>query len=63
MTRFGMGENDFKTLAALMGDLIKNGRSVKDEIVKFRQNFLDMQFCFKESEFADVAGALLDSIR
>jgi len=63
MTRFGMGEKDFKSLAALMGDLIKNNRAVKDEIIKFRRNFLDMQFCFKESEFADVAGALLDSIK
>jgi aminomethyltransferase len=63
MTRFGMGEKDFKALAALMGDLIKNGRAVKDEIIKFRQNFLDMQFCFKEGEFADVTGALLDSIK
>lgn len=63
MTRFGMGEKDFMALAALMGDLIKNNRAVKDEIIKFRRNFLDMQFCFKEGEFADVAGSLLDSIK
>jgi aminomethyltransferase len=63
MTRFGMTEKDFKALAALMGDLIKNGRTVKEEIMKFRQNFKDMQFCFKENEFTDVAASLLDSIK
>jgi len=63
MTRFGMKEKDFKALAALMGDLIKNGRAVKEEIVKFRRNFTDRQFCFKESEFTDVAASLLDSIK
>jgi aminomethyltransferase len=63
MTRFGMKEKDFKALAALMGDLIKNSRAVKEEIIKFRRNFLDMQFCFKESEFADVADSLLDAIK
>jgi len=63
MTRFGMKGNDFKALAALMGDLIKHGTAIKDEIVKFRQNFLDMQFCFNEKEFADVAKSLLNAVK
>jgi len=63
MTRFGMEEKDFKALAVLMGDLIKKGIAVKDEIIKFRQDFLDMQFCFKESEFEDVAKSLLTALK
>ncbi len=63
MTRFGMKEKDFKALAALMADLIKNSMAVKDEIVKFRQNFLDMQFCFKENEFKDVSASLLNAMK
>lgn len=36
MTRFGMKEKDFQTLAALMADPIQNRSSIKDEIIKFR---------------------------
>lgn len=54
MTRFGMKENDFKALAALMADLIKTGVSVKDEIIRLRQNFLEMKFCFTQENLGDI---------
>jgi aminomethyltransferase len=60
MTRFGMKENDFQTLAGLMADLIKKGMPVKDEIKKFRNNFLDMQFCFNKSDVMDMGLSLFD---
>ncbi len=63
MTRFGMKEKDFETLAGLMADLIKNGSAVKEEIAGFRENFLEMQFCFKEREVLDIAESLLGSLR
>ncbi len=63
MTRFGMKEKDFKTLAAFMGDLIKNGTGIRHEIANLRETFQDMQFCFTESEFKDVAASLLASIK
>jgi aminomethyltransferase len=63
MTRFGMKEKDFTTLAGLMADLIKNGSAVKGEIARFRENFLEMQFCFKEREVLDIAESLLGSLR
>ncbi len=59
MTRFGMKENDFKTLAGLMADLIKTQSPVKDEIIKFRKNFLDMQFCFNESDVQNILPSFL----
>jgi len=46
MTRFGMQANDFAVLAEYMSEVIKNNKSVKDKIKKFRTNFLDMKYCF-----------------
>jgi len=59
MTRFGMEEKDFQTLAGLMTDVITKGIDVKEEIIKFRNNFLDMQFCFNESDVQHLIPKLL----
>ncbi len=58
MTRFGMTEKDFQTLAGLMADLIKNGIDIKEEIIKLRNRFLEMQFCFKESDLHNLSTPL-----
>ncbi len=63
MTRFGMAEKDFKTLAGLMADLIQKGSAVKDDIIKFRNHFMDMHFCFKEAEVQDKVSALCDTFK
>lgn len=63
MTRFGMKEKDFKALAALMGDFIKNGTAIKGEVIKLRGNFMDMRFCFKESEFGNIAASLISELK
>ncbi|MBL6993872.1 glycine cleavage system aminomethyltransferase GcvT [Desulfobacula sp.] len=63
MTRFGMEEKDFKTLAGLMADLIKNKSAVKNDIIKFRNNFLDMRYCFNEADVQDMAISLLDAFK
>jgi len=63
MTRFGMKAKDFQTLAALMADLILNGSPVKDEIIKFREQFIDMQFCFSEEDVQDIVPSLLEAFR
>ncbi len=59
MTRFGMKKRDFQTLAGLMADLIKNKTPVKDEIKKLRTRFIDMQFCFNESDVQHLLPKLL----
>ncbi len=51
MTRFGMTEADFGELAQLMSDLIRDGKNIKAEVRRFRQQFLDMQYCFRGEEF------------
>ena len=50
MTRFGMQEADFESLAELMADVILCGRSAKEEVKALRSRFLDMQFCFTGGE-------------
>ena len=39
MTRFGMKEEDFRSAAGLMSDLIKDGKTVKGEVEKIRRKF------------------------
>jgi len=63
MTRFGMDKNDFQILAGLMADLIKNKSNVKDEIIKLRSRFFDMQFCFTESDVQDKMTSLCDFLK
>ena len=63
MTRFGMKEKDFQTFAGLMADHILNGVSVKDEVAKLRQNFLDMQYCFSPDQVGTTIEALAGGIK
>lgn len=51
MTRFGMKEKDFETLASLLADAVK-GKNVKEEIIKLRADFLKLGYCFDEEKLA-----------
>ncbi|MCK4625827.1 MAG: glycine cleavage system protein T, partial [Phycisphaerae bacterium] len=51
MTRFGMGEGDFETVAQLIADVVNNDKSVKAEVKSFRGGFTDLNFCFASEEF------------
>ncbi len=54
MTRFGMREDDFRTLAGLVHDVVKKYSNVTEEVKTLRNRFLELQFCFTGDEFADV---------
>jgi aminomethyltransferase len=54
MTRFGMTEADFGELAQLIYDIVKKDKSAKEEVIAFRQRFLDMQYCIEDSEIDDL---------
>jgi aminomethyltransferase len=54
MTRFGMQEEDFKSLAKLIHDVITKKKYVKQEVAFFRSRFLDMRYCFSGKEFDNV---------
>jgi len=53
MTRFGMRTADFETLAQYIRDVISDNRSVGEKIAEFRKRFLDMKYCFDDSDFDD----------
>jgi aminomethyltransferase len=53
MTRFGMEAEDFGELAQLMHDVIVNGTDVKDKTAAFRKRFLEMKYCFSETQFQE----------
>ncbi len=50
MTRFGMKETDFQTLADLMADVIVQNKQIKSQVAAFRKGFQEMQYCFSENE-------------
>jgi len=54
MTRFGMQAEDFRTLAEFMADVIKRGRNIKQEVIRLRQKFHKLRFCFKGENYDDL---------
>jgi hypothetical protein len=62
MTRFGMTEKDFEVLAGFVADVILNGKTVKEEVAAFRENFLEMKFCLPAQEAIPVAAEIFRSI-
>jgi aminomethyltransferase len=53
MTRFGMVEDDFRDLAVLIHDVVKNNKNVTDEVKTLRERFSELQFCFSGDEYAE----------
>jgi glycine cleavage system T protein (aminomethyltransferase) len=54
MTRFGMKEDDFRTLAELIRDVIVTGSDVKGKVQELRDRFSRLQFCFSSNDFSDL---------
>jgi len=62
MTRFGMREADFATLAGLVADVIVRNRAAGDAVARERARFLDMQYCLPAARALPLAGEILASI-
>ncbi len=58
MTRFGMREDDLRTVAGLVRDVVVKKANVVDQVIRLRGRFLDLQYCFRGDEFADVMDRL-----
>jgi aminomethyltransferase len=58
MTRFGMQEREFDTVAQFMADVILHERCVADAVSDFRKNFTDMHYCFAGAAIDDLLGEL-----
>lgn len=52
MTRFGMEEDDFRSLAGLMRDVVIKDAVVTDKVKALRERFRELQFCFRGDEYA-----------
>jgi glycine/serine hydroxymethyltransferase len=59
MTRFGMTEKDFDELSGLMAEVIVRGRKAKDEVSRYRRNFLAMKFCLPPDEALPLAARIV----
>jgi aminomethyltransferase len=51
MTRFGMKEADFAKLAHLLAAVVGEGRAVREEVVRLREGFRDLHYCFSGPQF------------
>ena len=54
MTRFGMTPADFQQVAQLIRDVVIDGTSVKQQVKEFRKNFLDLKYCFSDSQYDEL---------
>ncbi|MBW1896479.1 MAG: glycine cleavage system aminomethyltransferase GcvT [Deltaproteobacteria bacterium] len=62
MTRFGMEQNDFQTLAGLIHDAIANDANVVQEVKALRKQFGELRFCFRGEEYGDLIQKLHELI-
>ena len=62
MTRFGMTEKDFDELAGLIADIIIKDMKAKEDVKKFRENFLEMKFCLPRKQAIPLALQIAQSI-
>ncbi len=62
MTRFGMKEKDFDVLSGLIADVVIQNKTVKDDVKKFRRDFLEMKFCLPPKEAIPLAAKILKSV-
>jgi aminomethyltransferase len=62
MTRFGMKEKDFQTLAGLMADNILRDMDIKESIKELRRSFQNMQYCFTPEQVGLTMEDLLKGI-
>jgi len=62
MTRFGMVEKDFDTLAGLMSDIIIRGQAAGEEVARYRKSFLTMGFTLPPAEALPLAAKILSSV-
>jgi len=59
MTRFGMKEKDFEKLSGFVADVIIRNKNVKEEVKKFRENFLQMKYCLSPQEALPIASKII----
>ena len=54
MTRFGMGQEDFRALALLMKEIVIDGADLVEQVKALREPFRELRFCFTGDQYADL---------
>jgi glycine/serine hydroxymethyltransferase len=62
MTRYGMKEQDFDTLARFMADIILRKKNVAKEVAEFRSRFCAMEYCLSIEQTTRLAPRLFESV-
>lgn len=62
MTRYGMTEEDFRTLAGYVADVIIRNVDTRGKIAEFRKNFLTMHYCLSLEKTAPFVARIFSSI-
>ncbi len=60
MTRFGMEEEDFRELAALIKEVIVDGADVAEKVRAMRGRFTELRYCFRPEEYAELMEGLYE---
>ncbi|MBI2549403.1 glycine cleavage system aminomethyltransferase GcvT [Candidatus Woesearchaeota archaeon] len=61
MTRFGMKEPDFRTLAGYVAEVVKHKMTVGPEVSQFRRRFTEMHYVFPAQQTAELVAMLQDA--
>ncbi|MBN1222195.1 MAG: hypothetical protein JXB23_03030 [Candidatus Aminicenantes bacterium] len=62
MTRFGMKEDDFGALSEYIADVVVKNKTVKEEVIQYRQGFLEMKYCLPAEQAVPLAAQILTSV-
>ncbi len=62
MTRFGMKEQDFDELSGYLSEVVIHNKKVKQEVKKFRENFLEMKYCLEPEKAVPLAAQVFGSL-
>ncbi len=62
MTRFGMGKKEFHQIAGFIADIIKNKNNIKNEVSKFRKDFLEMRYVFDKEMHASILKNVMENV-
>jgi len=62
MTRFGMKQKDFDILSGFLAEVLQKKKDVREEVKKYRQNFLEMKYCLPQGDAVPLAAGILKSI-
>jgi glycine/serine hydroxymethyltransferase len=61
MTRFGMKDKDFDRLAEFLAAVVIRNKTVKEDVRKYRQEFLEMGYCLAAKDAVPLAARIIYS--